>query len=588
MPVLRQAPDNTLAETLGGLGNSLTQAFNPLNQIRANNMVSEMQQRQWEMTHAQTLDVANRNAADVFVRTFDGILPPGVVASEGARIRAGQGNIEGAVNAAKALGTWQGNQAAAKMIDADPEMAGWDAADKESVKARVLNGESLISAKQAHATQKQDELKLTTTQGGVASATTPLAKEAAGAGQPKTASELDAADRVSAAAASIDPTAPDAKAKIDKLNADNLAAGYGRPPLGTALQPSLQPSADSEAASRAAETKRREDVAEVEVEGMPRTGNILPGPLPGSPGNTADAPYNPTPTPAPVVSADGTVTPATKDVFLPNTESPASLPVPVERTLPGGRTIVGETESEAQARQKTDTETTSGVKDDIGAGESGQNMMALLDRLNTLADLSGTATTGGQFSAAVLNKLREYHIVATNRAGLLAEMQSLFQAQIPELRKAMGVKFEAGPELSAQGKMIGDASLPVEVLKGIFARQATVAKLGIGLRDLAIRASQPGQAKPLTRADYLAQRAALYDNLTNEMRQQIKDYGGYSKETLAPPTPPPATSGNSIMDAIHALVRWGAGDQSQTPVQQSAPNANEVWDVDANGHPFRR
>jgi hypothetical protein len=159
MPVLRQAPDNTLAETLGNLGSSLSNAFNPLNQIRANNMMSEMQQRQWEIQHQQTLDAANRNAADVFVRTFDGILPPGVVASEGARIRAGNGNIENAVNAAKALGTWQGNEAAAKMIDADPEMADWDPADRENVKARVRNGESLTAAKQAHAQQKMEEAK---------------------------------------------------------------------------------------------------------------------------------------------------------------------------------------------------------------------------------------------------------------------------------------------------------------------------------------------------------------------------------------------------------------------------------------------
>jgi hypothetical protein len=57
------------------------------------------------------IDAANRNAADVFERTFTGILPRrGRV--EGARIRAGTATSN-AVNAAKGLNTWQGNEAAA-------------------------------------------------------------------------------------------------------------------------------------------------------------------------------------------------------------------------------------------------------------------------------------------------------------------------------------------------------------------------------------------------------------------------------------------------------------------------------------------
>ena len=520
MPVLRQAPDNTLAETLGNLGNSLSTAFNPLNQIRANNMVSEMQQRQWEMTHQQTLDAANRNAADVFVRTFDGLLPPGVVASEGARIRAGQGNIEGAVNAAKALGTWQGNQAAAKMIDADPEMAGWDAADRESVKARVLNGESLISAKQAHATQKQEELKLSTTQGGVASSATPLGKEAAAIGQPKTASELDAAARVSAAANGIDPDAPDAKAKIDKLNADNLAAGYGRPPLGTALQPSLQPSADADAAARAAETKRQEGVAKVETEGLAPTGNIFTGPLPGQPGNQIGKPYNP-----------NAKAPAQPDVALATPDQPSATPVPVI-TRKDGVTIVGETPNAATQRGDIDKGNRAGYQEAIDGGNAAIKMKTLLDRLNVLADLADTGVGVGQLPAWVSGWLAEKGIIASDKAAIRKEMASLFKAQIPELRKDMGVKFEAGPELSAQGQMIGDPNLSLQVLKGIFARQMAVAQLGIQRRELAMRAFYPGQDQPLSRADYLREDAKVYESLGNLMSQNLKDAGAYGSNPV--------------------------------------------------------
>ena len=218
-------------------------------------------------------------------------------------------------------------------------------------------------------------------------------------------------------------------------------------------------------------------------------------------------------------------------------------------------------------------------------------MKAILDRLNTLAELANVSSGGGQLPVAVLNKLREYHIVATNRAGLLAEMQSLFQAQIPELRKDMGVKFEAGPELSAQGQMIGDPNIPGQALKGIFARQMAIANLGIQRRELAQRALYPGQAQPLSVNDYHNEENKLYANLTNEMQEQVKAYGGYTPQTQAPLAPPPKMTGGSAIDAIKALLRHlgGAADTQPTP-QTQAPgpdNATEVWDVDASGKPIR-
>ena len=106
-----------------------------------------------------------------------------------------------------------------------------------------------------------------------------------------------------------------------------------------------------------------------------------------------------------------------------------------------------------------DTANRTQLQDAVDAGVAGKKMLALLDRLNTLAHLANTGGSG-QIPTWVDSWLRDHDLVMTNRQGILAEMQAEFNAQIPELRKDMGVKFEAGPELSAQSKMIGNPNLP--------------------------------------------------------------------------------------------------------------------------------
>ena len=167
-------------------------------------------------------------------------------------------------------------------------------------------------------------------------------------------------------------------------------------------------------------------------------------------------------------------------------------------------------------------------------------------------------------------------------------MASLFNAQIPQLRKDMGVKFEAGPELSAQGKMIGDPSLPYEVLMGIFGRQAAIAQLAIDRRDLALRASMPNHPNPLSRADYLNQDAQTVNNISAKMKEQIEQYGGYTPRTQAPPPVPQSSLGNAFRAMLEHLGLSGGGPPSQPPLTpQTPPTADELWDVDKNGQPVR-
>jgi len=117
MPVLRLEPDNSLAETLGGLGSALGQALNPMNQIRANDMLAQMQQRQWEIAHAKALDAANQNAANVFANS-DLPFDPATKAAIAAGLRNGTLNANNYIDALKATGGMKANQDAADMYRA--------------------------------------------------------------------------------------------------------------------------------------------------------------------------------------------------------------------------------------------------------------------------------------------------------------------------------------------------------------------------------------------------------------------------------------------------------------------------------------
>ena len=587
MPFLRQEPDNTLGETLGNLGSALGNALNPMNQIRANDMLAQMRQRQWEIQQQQRNDAANQNAAKVFRNAN----PLGMddASKEAAAVAISQGHYDPSqwVGATTGLAKQRAAQAVSDAIDTDPEMQNWDPADKLAAKQAAIGGTPLPDIKKGHSDAGFTITKNNAITGAAATArktaetmpnATPEAGPLAGAEtytDPAKAEELISRGRVRSTPT---PTTP---AELDTLSADTQAAGYGRPPLGTALTPSLQPLADADAAARGGEAERQKKVGELVGGGIAPSGQFLPFGLPGSPTNPLGAP--------PAAAAPAQTPPP--DVVLPNSANPSAQPTPVVRPVATpdmpAATVVGETAPEATQRTAVDTANRTQLQDAVDAGVAGKKMMVILDRLNTLADL---ASTGGssQIPTWVDGWLRDHNLVMTDRQGILAEMKSEFNAQIPELRKDMGVKFEAGPELSAQGKMIGDPSLPAQVLKGIFARQAAIAQMGIQRRELAQRALYPGQANPLSVPDYYKEEAKIYDNLGAEMQRQLKDYGAYTPQSLAPPPPPVQLNAGSGSNAFHSLFRWLDGGQTQPTQTQPPPQGpTEQWDVDANGHPVR-
>jgi len=72
MPVLRMPTDTTLGDTLGNLGRSLTENFNPLNQLRAYDIQQQMWMRQQQLLQMQRENQARQAA----IQQWGNLVPP--------------------------------------------------------------------------------------------------------------------------------------------------------------------------------------------------------------------------------------------------------------------------------------------------------------------------------------------------------------------------------------------------------------------------------------------------------------------------------------------------------------------------------
>ena len=72
MPVLRMPTDTTLGDTLGNLGRSLTEGFNPLNQLRAYDIQQQLWMRQQQLLQMQRENQARQAA----IQQWGNLVPP--------------------------------------------------------------------------------------------------------------------------------------------------------------------------------------------------------------------------------------------------------------------------------------------------------------------------------------------------------------------------------------------------------------------------------------------------------------------------------------------------------------------------------
>ena len=526
-------PDNTLAQTLGGLGANLQQAFDPMRQIQAGNILSEVQQRQWELQQKQRIDAANQNAAEVYGNANPHGQSPADLEVSKAQIRSGNFNLAPTIDALVAAGNLQARQKASALYasthsDLPP-------ADLASAQADLVSGRknaSEIDSDRANA--KSTINKTQSVIDETNAAVTPAAKAAAASGQPEVATQLDAADTLFHKPPITGPLEdPKVQANIDQTN---ILRGQAKIPVTADM-----PVSSGLAAPQA-------------------TAKIVQG-------NLAD--QSKFHAPDLVRSAIPPTDPITGLPIAPNTPGGFTQTAAGPDTAATISTEAAKTQAHEIAAGDVKT-----LDEAIGESGSAQAMKSKLSQLKDLAD--ALDTSGAGLTSRALRTLADYNVHPGDIGATYAAIQQIINAEIPDVRQKAGIQRLAGPAIKEEQLILGTANMPKKTLMNIIANEEAAADLQISRATLAYQA-RTGQ---LPMNEYYKQSLALDATIkqhTDELRKQYKAVGTEAQQpaqTELPQAPP--LTGGTVMDAIRALV----GAQSTPAV--SAPAATQEpqvrWD----------
>ena len=628
MPVLRMPTDTTLGDTLGNLGRSLTEGFNPLNQLRA----YDIQQQMW-MRQQQLLQLQRENAArQAAIQQWGSVVPPDKlpqislmiyqnapydqIARAAAQLSgnliddpaAEQKNIDyitkltgkpydyatmgppvAGPNTAKAYDDWKVSQAGKTAASTALGTATGEQASRAPL-AGMIDEDTPAAA--LHNQQIYQTVYGKPPENGLVDAgpITAAANKARMAVQQGLIEQAKATGGQQARQALVslykdDPTADAANRAVYSVLNNGAQFEAGMPvPVGP----------NTNAAYNKALGNRQETQAEAEARGkilgggvtapttIPNPSQLPPTTNPNLQPTATPAPApapTPAPAPAPVPAPVSTSAPApassntVTSVSVPNPSAPFAPPTPVTRQTPAG-TIIGQTAPEAEAA----TATTKARSDQLQqAMDEGATASRLKVKLGQLRDLSTIAQTGGavgQFNADIAMRLAKAGYVVGDRASALKAMDQILNTEIPDLRKQAGIQRLAGPEIVAVGKQIGSANLPPDVLNNIIANEEAAADTQIQRRVNAQRTLGLGD-QPMSYTDFVNADNDLNNQLrahTDALRQQ---YGAIGTQAQAPPTqvvaPPPSTA--SVGNPLSAIIQWITGGGSQAaPATAPAPS----------------
>ena len=512
MPFLRQEPDNTLGETLGNLGSALGSALNPMNQVRAQDIMAQIQQRRWEVMQQQRIDAANQNAAAVF-RTANPLgMDPASLEVAATGISRGQYDPSTWVSSTTGLAKQRAAQAASDAVSSDPDVQGYTPAERASVQSLVLNGTSLADAKTQVANERLTAAKSSrgiTAGDAAASAASkpgmpdelgPLAASAA-LTSPTDAEKLIAGGRARVASTELPTTTSRFSPEVSGLTADQAAAGQ-TPVLPAQLEP------QKISGDIAADVAKR---------------SMGPG--------AADQPIR-----------GGTFDPTT-NTFVPAAPAPPNAPPVVPTPGPSGTVTVAPAPPDTAAVASTEGSKT--TAHEIAAGdvkvldsavsESGaaQSMKA---KLSQLKDLSDSLDTGGLgLTSRVLRTLADYNIHPGDVGATYAAIQQLINSEIPDVRQKAGIQRLAGPAIKEEQLILGTANMPKSVLNNIIANEEASADLQISRAQLAYQARNGGMPMGEYYQKSLALDATIKQH-TDELRNLYKAVGTlHTRPADAPP-----------------------------------------------------
>ena len=456
MSFLRMEPDNSLAETLGNLGQSLGQALNPRNQLEAQSLADQIQQQRFNLQRQQQIDAANQNAATVYERANPHNLSDADLAATVAGIRNGQYNPAATIDALKAAGGYAANQAAANMIDvAHPE---WSSSQRASAKADIIAGRKNLSevetdfanagiaTNKSTATISGTNASRTAANSPNAPANAALAAEAAASGDAATAAKIIAQSNVLDQGAALPQDTPVNAPALTTLSTEQGIAGVPQTPPAQTAGPRAV--ADITGKTIVAQAAPRAPTAIV-----PQVTAI--DPLTGQP----------------VTVAPGAAPPA--GVF--------SQPAQGPNTAATAASAAAETGAQNVAKARNED-----VQADIDTGRSSQNLLRNIATLRQYSSLLPNDNIIDQATASLMNEAFS-NLGVTITAGQSATnvFKAISSQLIADSRKDMGIQRLAGPEIQALATMLPNPKLDSAALNAVLDNFAGKAQRGADIGALA-------------------------------------------------------------------------------------------------------
>jgi hypothetical protein len=624
MPVLRMPVDNTLGDTLGNLGRSLSENFNPLNQLRAYDIQQQMWLRQQQVLQMQRENAARQAAID----QFSHLVPPDKLPEIALMIYQGAPMDQIARRVAFDSG---------QLIDADtPEALQKNLAFMRQINPNYnfatdgppVGGKNTQDAydrwkaAQAGAVAGAEETgKITATRaanaplvGGYIDDTTPAATannikiwntinptqqwnqpypppvtpktvqafadfQVNQAGRTKASEDIGAQTAIQSLVSQYkdDPTQDAWNRMI--YSAVNKGAQF-EPGLPVPIGP------NTTAAYRNALGNRQETQAEAEARGKvlgggAPSGTTIPTNLPPSsnPALQSTAPAPPAPAPAPASAPAATST----TVSVPNPAAPFAPQTPVVRQTPAG-TIIGQTPTEQAATTSTTEANLKDLTQSLTEAQSAKQLLPKLNQLHDLVHLYNAAGPGGQFDAAAVKAFADKWGVSVGDKGAAYQaIQQLLNSEIPDIRQKAGIQRLAGPAIKEEQLIIGNPNMPPNVMDNIIANEKAAADIQVERGNIAFKARYGQGPDALPMDDYAKQSFDLDNTIQQRTNDYRKQYGaiGTADQQPAPVTQPepPALTVGSIWDAVSHL--FGGGPPAPAPAPPApAPAPTQEFQFD--------
>jgi hypothetical protein len=539
MPVLRMPQDNSLAETLGGLGQSLSNMWNPKTQMEAYLARQRLAMEQEQLALLRKKEEARQLA----LRHFSFLS------------RENQGVIEGMIYSDQPMdqvlmtGARLSNKG--KMLDgapADQRIAAWNemypGQPWKGPGAPIFGRKDQIEEDQRAATAKGMETSATET--AKFRAQDQHMREIYGGDYPKPGD-----------------TSPDAQEKRARawtfLNPNTPVPNNGIVPDGSPEVARLIAQRNAEAAFN---TEAAKGAGTAAIAGNPldkpaanawRPGD--PVPLAGGGSITTAAPPAATPT-----------GPKAKYSDYADPNRPYAVTPAMESVVNGMRVTGPQPGAVEGAKAQTDKnlEILLQARDD---GMQATNLLPKLRQVHDLASMLDSAGPGGQFDLAIQKKIKDtFGVSITNTSQIYQAIDQLLKQQIPDLRKQAGFQRLAGVDLPYLTATIGAADLPTPVLMNILANEQAMAELAVKRKDNALRTlGYDRTQEPLYMPDYQTSDTGLTSEITGRVQQLRDAYHAVGTTPAQQKTSMPTRPGATTFDVpVPAGDKYGTNQPAAT------------------------